>query len=97
MTNNLDRLATLLTEMNSIGNRISEITQMPATSGHTGEYIASKIFDIELEESASLKGLAGAIEQKVTVCKWKTIDHRNFLGKNPYKFPENRGLAAFFF
>lgn len=59
MTNNLDRLATLLTEMNSIGNRISEITQRPATIGHTGEYIASKIFDIELEESASSKGIDG--------------------------------------
>lgn len=59
MTNNLDRLATLLTEMNSIGNRISEITQRPATIGHTGEYIASTIFDIELEESAAAKGIDG--------------------------------------
>ncbi len=59
MTNNLDRLATLLTEMNSIRNRISEITQRPATIGHTGEYIASKIFDIELDESASSKGIDG--------------------------------------
>ncbi|MGB2955883.1 MAG: hypothetical protein WBB64_07930 [Anaerolineales bacterium] len=59
MTNNLDRLATLLTEMNSIGNRILEITQRPATIGHTGEYIASKIFEIDLEESASAKGIDG--------------------------------------
>jgi len=56
---NLDKLADLLSEMNSIGDRISEITQRPATIGHTGEYIASVIFDIELEESASAKAIDG--------------------------------------
>ena len=56
---NLDKLADLLAEMNSIGDRISEITQRPATIGHTGEYIASRIFDIELEESASAKAIDG--------------------------------------
>jgi len=56
---NLDKLADLLSEMNSIGDRISEITQRPATIGHTGEYIASRIFDIELEESASAKAIDG--------------------------------------
>ena len=55
----LEELASLLSEMNSIGNKISGITQRPATIGHTGEYIASKIFDIELEESASAKGIDG--------------------------------------
>ena len=59
MTNDLKKLAGLLTEMNIIGDRISEITHRPATIGHTGEYIASKIFDIELEESASAKGIDG--------------------------------------
>ncbi len=56
---NLDKLADLLSEMNSIGDRISEITQRSATIGHTGEYIASRIFDIELEESASAKAIDG--------------------------------------
>jgi len=55
----LEKLTALLSEMNSIGTKISEITQRPATIGHTGEYIASKIFDIELEESASAKGIDG--------------------------------------
>ena len=55
----LEKLAELLTEMNSIGERVSEITQRPATIGHTGEYIASQIFDIELEESANAKGIDG--------------------------------------
>ena len=56
---NLDKLADLLSEMNAIGDKISEITQRPATIGHTGEYIASQIFDIELEESATAKGFDG--------------------------------------
>jgi len=55
----LEKLPALLAEMNSIEDRISEITQRPATIGHTGEYIASRIFDIELEESASAKAIDG--------------------------------------
>jgi len=55
----LEKLADLLVEMNSLGNDVSEITQRPVTIVHTGEYIASKIFDIELEESASAKGIDG--------------------------------------
>jgi len=55
----LGKLAGLLSEMNSIGEKISEITQRPATIGHTGEYIAAEIFDIELEESANAKGIDG--------------------------------------
>jgi len=55
----LEKLADLLSEMNSIGEKISEITQRPATMGHTGEFIASRIFDIELEESATAKGFDG--------------------------------------
>jgi len=55
----LVQLADLLSEMNSIGEKISEITQRPATIGHTGEYIAAEIFDIELEESANAKGIDG--------------------------------------
>ncbi len=55
----LDKLSNLLAELNSIGEKISEITQRPATIGHTGEYIAAEIFDIELEESANAKGNDG--------------------------------------
>jgi len=45
--------------MNAIGEKVSEITQRPATIGHTGEYIAAEIFDIELEETANAKGIDG--------------------------------------
>ena len=75
MNSDLERLAGLLSEMNSIGNKISEITQRPATIGHTGEYIASKIFDIELEESASAKEIdghfrSGQLDGKSVNIKW---------------------------
>ena len=55
----LEKLATLLSEMNAIGEKVSGITQRPASRGHTGEYIAAEIFDIELEESANAKGFDG--------------------------------------
>jgi len=55
----LEKLVTLLSELNAIGDKISEITQRPAARGHTGEYIAAEIFDIELEESANAKGFDG--------------------------------------
>ena len=55
----LYKLADLLSQMNSIGERVSAITQRPATIGHAGEYIASQVFDIELEESAVAKGIDG--------------------------------------
>lgn len=56
---NLDKLSELIPEMNSIGENISEITQRPATIGHTGEYIASHVFDIEFEELANAKVIDG--------------------------------------
>jgi hypothetical protein len=61
--------------MNSIGEKISEITQRPAIIGYTGEYIAAEIFDIELEESANAKGLdghfrTGALAGRTVNVKW---------------------------
>ncbi|HUV27230.1 MAG TPA: hypothetical protein VMW34_07665 [Anaerolineales bacterium] len=55
----LYKLSDLLSELNTLGERISEITGRPATIGHTGEYIAAEIFDIELEEAANAKGIDG--------------------------------------
>ena len=71
----LEHLADLLSEMNAIGEKISEITQRPATIGHTGEYIAAEIFDIELEEKASAKGVdghfkSGSLAGKSVNIKW---------------------------
>jgi hypothetical protein len=55
----LQQLAALLTEMNRIGNKVSELIQRPAITGHIGEFIASRIFDIALETSATTRGMDG--------------------------------------
>jgi len=75
MNPTLEKLANLLSEMNSIGEKISEITQRPATIGHTGEYIAADIFDIELEESANTKDFdghfrSGTLANRTVNVKW---------------------------
>ena len=75
MESNLNRLAKMLTELNSLGKRISEITQRPAAIGHTGEYIAAEIFDIELEEAANAKGIdghfrSGSLASRTVNVKW---------------------------
>ena len=55
----LSILADLIIERNEIGGRISSIVGRPAMIGHVGEFIASKIFAIRLEESASARGIDG--------------------------------------
>jgi hypothetical protein len=55
----LERLAELLRERNRISSEIASLIGRPALSSHLGEYIASKIFDIELYESATHKGADG--------------------------------------
>jgi hypothetical protein len=57
--NKLDELATLLSVHNSLGEKISRLISRPATIGHTGEFIASEIFNIKLEESAIQKAIDG--------------------------------------
>ena len=58
----LSELADLIRERNTIGKRISLLTNRPSTIGHVGEFIASKVFNIRLEESASAKGIDGYFE-----------------------------------
>jgi hypothetical protein len=48
----LDRMAALLRERNAIDEEIAGIMGRPMASGHLGEWIASQVFDIELEVSA---------------------------------------------
>jgi len=54
----LERLAELR-ERNRISSEIATLIGRPALSSHIGEYIASKIFDVELYESATHKGADG--------------------------------------
>ena len=42
---------TLLRARNSIDAKIAKVIGRPVTAGHMGEWLASRIFDIQLEES----------------------------------------------
>jgi hypothetical protein len=53
------RAAELLHDRNAIDADLARMIGRPVTAGHLGEWIASVVFDIELELSASAKGIDG--------------------------------------
>ena len=57
--NQLIELVALLRQYNQIGSQIAAIIGRPAQIGHIGEFIASQIFDIELEKIANAKAIDG--------------------------------------
>ncbi len=57
--NEIEQLAELIRERNEVARRITKLIGRPAQIGHVGEWIASKVFDIELEASAVSKGIDG--------------------------------------
>lgn len=59
MNEMVTHVAALLRERNIIDSGIAKIIGRPVTAGHLGEWIASQIFDISLEESAATPGLDG--------------------------------------
>lgn len=58
-TSDLEDLARLLREKHELDARIAAVVGRPAQIGHVGEFIASRIFEIELHQSASHKGSDG--------------------------------------
>ncbi|WP_433472229.1 hypothetical protein ACQPZP_25460 [Spirillospora sp. CA-142024] len=71
----LERIAELLAGRNAIDGEISAIIQRPMTAGHLGEWIASQIFDIELEGSATNTAFdgrfrAGPLQDRTVNVKW---------------------------
>jgi hypothetical protein len=55
----LAEVAGLIRSRNTIDARISAIICRPAASGHLGEWVASAVLDIQLEHSASARGIDG--------------------------------------
>lgn len=55
----LARLAALIQQRNAIDQEIAQLIGRPALIGHVGEYIASRLFGIDLMASASHKGIDG--------------------------------------
>ncbi len=71
----LERIAELLAGRNAIDGEIAAIIQRPMTAGHLGEWIASLIFDIELEESATNTAFdgrfrVGPLQGRTVNVKW---------------------------
>lgn len=71
----LENLAKLINEKNEIEDKISNIIDHPCLIGHVGEYVAAKIFGINLNESASHKGSdgnfkGGPLDGKSVNIKW---------------------------
>jgi hypothetical protein len=88
----LNKLADLIKTRNSIEVEISSITGRPALIGHTGEYIAAEIFNIQLEESASQKAYdgfftEGLLEGKSVNIKWYS-KHESMLDITPDVMPD---------
>lgn len=88
----LAQLAELLKARNEIDSRISAIIQRPASIGHIGEFIASHVFGIALEESATNKGhdgrfIAGALAgETVNVKFYGKLEY--LLDVNPDGIPD---------
>jgi hypothetical protein len=71
----LATLALLLKERNLLDLQIGDVLGRPMTSGHAGEWIASRIFDVQLEASASAAAIdghfrSGQLAGKSTNVKW---------------------------
>ena len=59
MDPSLQKLADLIQKRNRTAGEITELIGRPAQIGHVGEYLASRLFDIQLEDSAVAKGIDG--------------------------------------
>jgi hypothetical protein len=59
----LRKLADLIRQRNDLEVEITRIIQRPAQVGHIGEFIAAKVFGIDLAYSATGKGSDGRFEE----------------------------------
>ena len=89
---NLEQLAALLSNRNSIDKEIGAIIGRPAITGHIGEYIAADIFNIKLSESASKKSIdgyfqAGSLAGSSVNIKYYTVKG-NLLDVTPDSLPD---------
>ena len=88
----IKQIAALISQRNGIHKEIAKIIGRPAQSGHVGEYLASRLFDIELEESATNPGSdgyfrIGSLAGKSVNIKWYG-KRENILDINPDHLPD---------
>ena len=90
-TDILKNLVELITLRNRVASEISSLIGRPAQIGHVGEFIASQVFNINLEESASTPAIDGFFSegslrgQSVNI-KWYAR-RENVLDITPEKLP----------
>jgi hypothetical protein len=63
LMDDLRELASLLKERNEVEGRISRLIQRPALTGHLGEFIAARIFEIDLAASATSRAIDGTFRK----------------------------------
>jgi hypothetical protein len=84
-------LSVAIRDLNSALEKVAKIIDRPANIGHAGEFIASTIFDVDLNESASAKdhdGRFGAnspllVRGKTVNVKWYSKDDGLIALKDP--------------
>ncbi len=85
-------LADLLKRRNQINERIARVVGRPALAPHICEYIASEVFDIELEHSATEAECDGRFCSGPLTGKTVSIKHygkrRSYLDINPRLLPD---------
>jgi len=87
----LEELAALIHHRNKLSDGISKIISRPALTSHIGEYIASKIFNIQLDESATSKGIDGRF--KDGPLRGKTVNIKLY-GKKENLLDSNKDKLA---
>ena len=94
----LQQVASLLRERNAVENEIAGAIGRPANPGHIGEFVASRIFDIELAESAVNRGSDGYFKtgllagKSVNVKKYSL--HQGLLAIRPDALPDHYLVLA---
>lgn len=88
----LGQLADLIKARNAIDDQIAAIIDRPASIGHIGEYIASRVFGIALEDSAVCKGHDGRFADGPLAGKTVNVkfygQHEFCLDVNPDGIPD---------
>ncbi len=92
MSDPLAGLAELLRNRNRVDAEIARLIVRPAIRGHLGEFIASHVFRIKLEDSASRKAwdgrfTTGALAGRTVNVKWYAIQE-NCLDITPESLPD---------
>ncbi len=71
----LEQIAGLLQQRNALDAQIAAVIDRPVTAGHLGEWIAARVFGVELERSATAAAIdgrftSGSLQGRTVNVKW---------------------------